>query len=316
MKSNIIITEKYADIHTFRIEWELKKPIIDLKKRIQKEIGIPIYCQKLFFNGNEISEFKKLLDCEDFKNYNNYHEPYIIVLNLNHLKIKMRLKNIKLNCFLKASDKILDLKKVIYEKENIPIEKMQILQSGNIIEDTRLIEDFISDLNFEIRLLDIEKIKVNIIDSQNIESIYVNPFSSFTEIEKQIKKNFDYRLKYKDVFVKEWKLLIQYNIKNGDNIELFKSKEKIKINILNSRNNNFVVKVFLEQTVSELKEYYLINSPYFQSVEEFEDIEFLYNGCILNNCDILSNLDLYNGCTIECTESFRAGSSKFNFTLN
>ena len=110
--------------------------------------------------------------------------------------------------------------------------------------------------------------------------------------------------------------MIQYNIKNGDNIELFKSKEKIKINILNSRGNRFVVKVFLEQTVSELKEYCLVNNPYFQSVEEIEDIEFVYDGCILNNDDILSNLDLYKGCTIQCTGSFRAGSSNFKFTLN
>ena len=61
---------------------------------------------------------------------------------------------------------------------------MQILNLGNIIDDNTVIEDFITDLNFEVKLLEIEKIKINIIYDRNIEKIYVNPFSNINEIER------------------------------------------------------------------------------------------------------------------------------------
>ena len=200
MESYIVISGKlgYA---SFSIEWDSKKPFIDLKKRLQKEQGIPIQNQKLFLNDTEVSEYKKLSDYKvDF--------PKLYLINLNHLKVIVYVKNIILKFFLKASDSIFDLKKIIYKKENIPIENMQLIKSENIIDENKLIEEFIPDLNFKLKLLETEKIKINLIESQNKETIYVDPFSNLTEIEEQIKKDFDYRLKYKDKFINYLNLLI------------------------------------------------------------------------------------------------------------
>ena len=73
------------------------------------------------------------------------------------LETNIFLNNIRFTYYLKVSDSILDLKTIIFEKENIPIDKMQILFSGNIIDDNKFIEDFISHLNFKLNLLEIEK---------------------------------------------------------------------------------------------------------------------------------------------------------------
>jgi len=46
----------------FLMEYEPKMLIINIKKKIREEKGIPIYCQKLFWNGVELMENKKLSD--------------------------------------------------------------------------------------------------------------------------------------------------------------------------------------------------------------------------------------------------------------
>ena len=296
MESYIVISGKLG-CDSFSIEWDSKKPFIDLKKRIQKKQGIPIQNQKLFLNDTEVSEYKKLSDYKvDF--------PNLSLINLNHLKVTIYVKNIILKFFLKASDSIFDLKKIIYKKENIPMENMQLIKSENLIDENKLIEEFIPDLNFKLKLLETEKIKINLIENQNKETIYVDPFSNLTEIEEQIKKDFDYRLKYKDKFINDWNLLIQYNIKNNDNIELIKSRGKIKIFICDSRNKSFEVNVYLEQKVSELKEYF--------SNIYGENGNFIFNGCLLDDDETFSDLDLYNGCRICYLGSYLAGSPKLN----
>ena len=134
MESYIVISGMLG-CNSFSIEWDSKKPFIDLKKRIQKEQGIPIQNQKLFLNDTEVSEYKKLSDYKvDF--------PNLSLINLNHLKVTIYVKNIILNFSLKASDSIFDLKKIIYKKENIPIENMQLIKSENIIEENKLIKEF------------------------------------------------------------------------------------------------------------------------------------------------------------------------------
>ena len=205
-------------------------------------------------------------------------------MNLHHLKTIIYVKYIRLQYYLKASDSILDLKKKIFEKENIPIKNIQILKSGNIINDNKLIEDFITDLNFEVKLLEIEKIKVNITYDKNVEKIYIDPFSNISEIEKQIKTNFVYRLKYKDQFLNDGKLLIQYNIKNGDNIELIKSQGAINL-IVRFFKKEYHVKVYLEQKVGELREY-------ISNISGFKHFRFNYDAMVLRDDEIFSNLDI------------------------
>ena len=270
-EENIYINIEENDDSIFTIKCQLKESIKDLKERIKKSYGIPLFCQKLFLNNTELLDDKKLsslnLDKMILFKLTNYYELKTIVV----------IKNIKLKYYLKASDSILELKKKIFEKDNIPVEKIQILKSGNIIDDSKLIEDFMPDLNFIGNLLEIDKIKINIINDKSIETIFVDPFSNVDTIYNQIKKSFDFRLKYNGIFLYFGKLLIQYNIKNGDNLELIKSEGKLSLYLWGVREKEILVNVYLEQKVSELKEYISL------IMENRYRFSLSYEGQILND---------------------------------
>lgn len=297
----------------FLMEYEPKMLIINIKEKIREEKGIPIYCQKLFWNGTELVQNKKL---SDYKDTRVFSEPIMIsIINLNHLKVKIRLKYISLRYFLKASDSILELKKKIFEKEKIPIKNMQILRSGKIVNDNILIEEIISDLNygeisdlkFELKILEKKEIKINIVDGKNIDSIYVDLFDNFTQIENQIHRSFDYRLRFKDRFIDDWKLLFQYNIRNGDNIELIKSEGKIKLFIIDSKYQVVMtVRVHLGQKISQLKEY-------ISNFLDEDEIELLYNGIIFNDDETFAGSGVPDNSHLLYLVQFRAGCPNFNF---
>ena len=160
------------------------------------------------------------------------------------------------------------------------------------------------DLNFIGNLLDIDKIKINIINDKSIETIFVDPFSNVDTIYNQIKKSFDFRLKYNGNFLNFGKLIIQYNIKNGDNLELIKSKGKIYLILKDSKGIGIKVNVFLEQKVRELKEY--ISIIWGMGL----DSELLYNGEILYDEKAFSELDIEDGEVIIATRPVVAGCQK------
>lgn len=284
----------------FTIQCQLKESIKDLKERIKKQFEIPLFCQKLFLNNTELLDNKKLAS------YNINGESLLKLTNYASLKTSVLIKNLNLIYYLKASDSILELKKKIFEKENIPIEKIQILKSGNIIDDSKIIEDFMPDLNFIGNLLEIDKIKINIIDDKIKETIFVEPFSNVDTIYNQLKKSYDFRLKYNGNFLNFGKLLIQYNIKNGDNLELIKSKGKIEIMILSSSGKKMKVNVYLEQKISELKEYI---SPII-GIEGIA-IALKYDGMVLHNEKTFSEYDIENDDII-IASSYQVGGCQKN----
>ena len=138
-----IINVSSNEGNDFQLENDPKMLIINIKEKIREKTGISIYNQKLFWKGTELLDNKKL---SDYKVTRVFSEPIMIsLINLNHLKVKIRLKYISLRYFLKASDSILELKKKIFEKEKIPVKNMQILRAGKIINDSKLIEEIISN---------------------------------------------------------------------------------------------------------------------------------------------------------------------------
>ena len=297
---NIYINIEENNEKIFTIQCQLKESIKDLKERIKKKFGIPLFCQKLFFNNIELLDNKKLAS------YNINGESLLKLTNYASLKTSVLIKNLNLIYYLKASDSILELKKKIFEKENIPIEKIQILKSGNIIDDSKIIEDFMPDLNFIGNLLEIDKIKINIIDDKIKETIFVEPFSNVDTIYNQLKKSYDFRLKYNGNFLNFGKLLIQYNIKNGDNLELIKSKGKIEIMILSSSGKKMKVNVYLEQKIGELKEYI---SPII-GIEGIA-IALKYDGMVLHNEKTFSEYDIENDDII-IASSYQVGGCQKN----
>ena len=234
----------------FSVELDKNKTIKDLKAKIEKQFNIPEFCQKLFYKGTE------LLNDKYFSEYNINVDEFIDLINYNDLKttVSINKQNIRLICYLKASDTIKKIKEEINKSKNIPIDKIEVLKSQKVIEDNRFIEDFIDDLNFYVNLLETEKIKLYLIDENKKETMFVDPFSTVGDIQKQLKKDFDYKFKYKGKFMKNWDLLIQYNIKNNDTIELMKLSGKIGVNIMLLEGTKICAYFFLEDKVSELNE--------------------------------------------------------------
>lgn len=203
------------------IEIDSNQTIKYLKKRIKSLYQIPEYCQKIYFNETELLDDKELRDCS------------LIIYDLNNLRLYIDIKDSKFEFFLKGSESISVLKQKISNKLNIPIQRMKIYNSDKIIEDNQLLEDFIPNLFFKIKLLETDKIKINFIKDNNIETIFVDPFSYIENT--PLNKGYNYRLKYKDQFIYNRKLLCEYNIKNGDTIELIEPKSnKINLKIIES----------------------------------------------------------------------------------
>lgn len=252
MKKMYIDVEQYSK-SIFTIEYDPNKTIKDLKERIGKPENL-----KLYFQNIELSDDKKFYDynIKATDGYNYQERSLLYLIDLQYLKVNIYInkKNIILTYYLKGSNSILNLKETIFENENIPVEKIQILKEDKILDDNKLIEDFIPDFNFNLNFLETDKIKINIIDGNNKETIYVDPFSTPDIIEEQLKKDFAFRLSYKGTLLNLFKLLIQYNIKVGDDLELIKSKGSINLKI-DAPSQTFVVKMYLEQKTSELWKY-------------------------------------------------------------
>ena len=279
--NNIELTIKMNNNNYFNINININNSIKELKEKIKKLERIPIYCQKLYYNNEELFDDKKLYNY-NFKNSEVY--KIIELLNLNELYtiINIKNKNIILKYCLRASDTILNLKEIIFKKEHIPIDKFKIFNSNKIIDDNNFIEDFIHNLNFDIDLLKINKIKLNIINGNNLEKIYVDPFYSIDELYKLLNINFDYKLNFKDeiLYYGNRKLLIQYDIKDGDNLEIIKlDSNKIKLNCRLGVKDSQTVIVNIKEPLYVLMD--------LLKLKDYE-AKFIYNGSPYNIGSILT----------------------------
>lgn len=290
-KMTIYIDIKKDEQSIFTSECNPRKPIKDLKEIIKKTYGIPVYCQKLYYKKIELSDDKYFSDynikATDEINYQG--RSMLNFINLEKLKTILYNPNKKIGLiyYLKASDSILDLKQIISKENYIPIDKIQILKDNKIIDDKILLEDYIHNLKFELNLLEMDKIKIILVDENNEEStIYINPISTVYETICQIGKNFDIRLSYNDIFLNLRRLLIQYNIKNNDCLKMIKSKGIIDLNLDDCVIEQ--IKADLDEKVSEIKEY-------ISSLKENYDFDLVIKGRYLNGNKKLSELKIHNG---------------------
>ena len=170
------IHQKNDEEKVYSISYDTNKTIKDLKRTIKNEIGIPEYCQKFYISTTE------LLDDKQLSFYGNCEK--IDLFNLHELKAIVRLKHKPIVYFLKACESIFNVKEKIFKEFNIPIDKIIIYNSNRIVNDNELVEDLLLNLIFEVKLLDTDKIKINLINENrnNIETIVVDPFSYTNDI--------------------------------------------------------------------------------------------------------------------------------------
>ena len=241
------ITPKHDDQQILKVKYAPNKPIKNLKKNIKKEYGIPEYCQKLYIGENEILDDKLL-------SYYGGGEK-LFLYNMHELRTLVSLKHKPIEYFLKGCDSIFNLKENILKDFNIPINKIIIYNSNNIVNDNQLFEEFLLNLNFEIKLLDTDKIKINLIDENenNINTIIIDPFSYTNDIYSKVNLNYDFKLRFNGEFIDSGKLISQYNIQNGDNVDIIRcNSNKIELEVKLGINETKNVIVFPHEPLYRL----------------------------------------------------------------
>ena len=147
---------------------------------------------------------------------------------------------------------------------------MKIIHSNKIIDDNQLLEEFVPNLNFEIKFVDVDLIKINIIIENHIETICVDKFSFIDDIYNKLNKNYDFRLKFNNKYIFPGKFTFEYNLKNGDNIELIKCKpNKINLTVRLGYKDNRTVIVYPEEPLYILMEMLNIKD---------KKMKFIYSG--------------------------------------
>jgi len=165
-----------------------------------------------------------------------FSDGLVKIYNLNKLKLFVNVRNKIFEYILKASDSIFNLKELIFKNLSIPFNTMKITNPNKIIDDdNQLIEDFIPNLSFEIKISNVDKIKINVINGNNTETIFIDPYSYTDDIFTKLNKNYIFRLEFNGKNIDTGRLLCEY-LKNNDNIEIVKdisNKIRLKIKVSN-----------------------------------------------------------------------------------
>lgn len=203
-----------TDDDCIMITFNQPKTIKDLKSKIKNEYDIPESWQRIYSKDSD-DNYNELYDNQLLINERN-----LILYNINKLKIITYIKKTKFEYYLKASDTILDLKKLIFKRFPILTNKIKIVNSNKIINnDKQLIEDFIHNLKFDISF-DIDKIMVNILNKNDKEAIFIDPFSYTDELYAKYNKEKACRLVINGKDIPQSGGFIFDYTKNNDNIQL------------------------------------------------------------------------------------------------
>ena len=229
------------------IRFNQPKTIKDLKSKIKNEYDIPESWQRIYSMDSD-DNYNELYDNQLLSN-----ERSLILYNINKLKIITYIKRTKFEYYLKASDTILDLKKLIFKRFPISPNKMKIVNSNKIINnDKQLIEDFIPNLQFDISF-DIGKIMVNILNKNDREAIYIDPFSYTDELYPRCDKEYFCELVINGKDIPRGAFIFDY-LKNNDNIQLIylNTKEKIRLKVKLGTSNTKIIFINPEEPISSL----------------------------------------------------------------
>ena len=232
------------------IRFDQTKTIKNLKSKIKNKYDIPESWQKIYSKDSN-DNYNELYDNQLLSNQKNF----LILYDINKLKIITYIKQTKFDYYLKASDTILDLKKLIFKRFPISPNKIKIVNSNKIINnDKQLIEDFIPNLQFDISF-DIDKIMVNILNKNDREAIFIDPFSYTDELYPRCDEKYFCKLVINGKDIPRGAFIFDY-LKNNDNIQLIylNTKGKIRLNVKCSTSVKKTIFVNPEEPISSLLE--------------------------------------------------------------
>lgn len=208
----------------FLVHQELfdKKLLVkDVKKIIKNITGIKEENQriKVSFNINDDNDY--------FWNY-----QHILVYDITNFNLSFRKDSYETNIFLDLNKKIEELKRSIFEQTKIPINRQKLfLNNIELINEYTLVNEDLFKNNLELKINKESKDSIYIkYPNSKIKIIKTDFCNTGYELIKQInpynfdKLNLKHGLLYKNKYISLSDLLVSFEIKNGDIIELIDRK--------------------------------------------------------------------------------------------
>ena len=208
----------------FLVHQELfdKKLLVkDVKKIIKNITGIKEENQriKVSFNINDDNNY--------FWNF-----QHILVYDITNFNLSFRKDSYETNIFLDLNKKIEELKRSIFEQTKIPINRQKLfLNNIELINEYTLVNEDLFKNNLELKINKESKDSIYIkYPDSKIKIIKTDFCNTGYELIKQInpynfdKLNLKHGLLYKNKYISLSDLLVSFEIKNGDIIELIDRK--------------------------------------------------------------------------------------------
>ena len=193
----------------------------DVKKIIKKITGIKEENQriKVSFNINDDDNY--------FWNF-----QHILVYDITNFNLSFRKDSYETNIFLDLNKKIEELKRSIFEQTKIPINRQKLfLNNIELINEYTLVNEDLFKNNLELKINKESKDSIYIkYPNSKIKIIKTDFCNTGYELIKQInpynfdKLNLKHGLLYKNKYISLSDLLVSFEIKNGDIIELIDRK--------------------------------------------------------------------------------------------
>ena len=193
----------------------------DVKKIIKNITGIKEENQriKVSFNINDDDNY--------FWNF-----QHILVYDITNFNLSFRKDSYETNIFLDLNKKIEELKRSIFEQTKIPINRQKLfLNNIELINEYTLVNEDLFKNNLELKINKESKDSIYIkYPNSKIKIIKTDFCNTGYELIKQInpynfdKLNLKHGLLYKNKYINLNDLLVSFEIKNGDIIELIDRK--------------------------------------------------------------------------------------------
>jgi ubiquitin C len=195
--------------------------VMDVKKIIKNITGIKEENQriKVSFNINDDNNY--------FWNF-----QHILVYDITNFNLSFRKDSYETNIFLDLNKKIEELKRSIFEQTKIPINRQKLfLNNIELINEYILVNEDLFNNNLELKINKESKDSIYIkYPNSKIKIIKTDFCNTGYELIKQInpynfdKLNLKHGLLYKNKYISLSDLLVSFEIKNGDIIELIDRK--------------------------------------------------------------------------------------------
>ena len=270
----------------------------DVKKIIKNITGIKEENQriKVSFNINDDNNY--------FWNF-----QHILVYDITNFNLSFRKDSYETNIFLDLNKKIEELKRSIFKQTKIPINRQKLfLNNIELINEYTLVNEDLFKNNLELKINKESKDSIYIkYPNSKIKIIKTDFCNTGYELIKQInpynfdKLNLKHGLLYKNKYISLSDLLVSFEIKNGDIIELIDRKTfPIHIKTLTGKTVDINVAPF--DNIEYIKSLY-------QDKEGVppDQQRLIYNGVMLKDNKTIFDYKIEKGSTLHLVLKLRGG---------